>query len=197
LDIVFAKLRKHQLYTKASKCTFGVPETRYLGHVVGSGRRKPDPEKTKALKKWKVPENVHDIRALLGFTGYLRDYIPDFNLTAAPLTELTKKNIKFQWGSSQQQAFDKLRNELTKAPVLRNPDFEQTFIICTDASNKGVGSVLMQGFEDGEHPVASYSKKLTEAEQKYSTYEQELFALSRAILHWEYVPRGKSIHRAN
>jgi len=88
----------------------------------------------------------------LGFTGCFRGYIPNYGLTAAPLTDLTKKNTAFHWSVEQQQAFDTLRKELTSIPVLRNPDFENKFIVCTDASTKGIGAVLMQDFAERRAP---------------------------------------------
>jgi len=190
LTRVFTKLRANKLYTKRSKCVFGVPETKYLGHIVGSGRRKPDPDKTAALVNWRTPTNVKDIRSFLGFTGYMREYVRNFSIVAAPLTQLTKKNVQFTWASEQQQAFDLLRQELSKEPVLRNPDFLKPFIVCADASMKGAGAVLMQHFEDGEHPIAYYSKKFTDTEMKYSTYEQELYALATATVHWKTYLEG-------
>mmetsp|Transcript_19448 Transcript_19448/g.28231 ORF Transcript_19448/g.28231 Transcript_19448/m.28231 type:complete len:149 (-) Transcript_19448:1133-1579(-) len=99
LDTVFTKLQSHKLYFKQSKCAFGV-ETRYLGHLVGSGKRKPDPDRITALITWRTPENIHEVGSFLDFTGYLRSYVPDFSLIAAPLTQLTKKDVPFRGTSS-------------------------------------------------------------------------------------------------
>mmetsp|Transcript_14417 Transcript_14417/g.58400 ORF Transcript_14417/g.58400 Transcript_14417/m.58400 type:complete len:241 (-) Transcript_14417:1278-2000(-) len=71
LNFVFDKLRTHKLYTKASKCKFGVPETKYLGHIVGSGTRRPDPAKVEAIRRWATPQNVKDVRSFMGFANYL------------------------------------------------------------------------------------------------------------------------------
>eukprot|EP00189_Rhodosorus_marinus_P005840 CAMPEP_0113972812 /NCGR_PEP_ID=MMETSP0011_2-20120614/13820_1 /TAXON_ID=101924 /ORGANISM="Rhodosorus marinus" /LENGTH=180 /DNA_ID=CAMNT_0000990101 /DNA_START=221 /DNA_END=763 /DNA_ORIENTATION=- /assembly_acc=CAM_ASM_000156 len=113
-------------------------------------------------------------------------------MVTASLTALTKKGAKFEWGPEQQYAFDELRKLIMQHPVMRTPDFNRMFIVHTDASNKGAGAVLLQKFENGEHPVAYFSKKFSAAETRYSTYEQELHALSIAILHWRTYLEGTS-----
>uniref|UniRef100_A0A7S2ZXC7 Reverse transcriptase RNase H-like domain-containing protein n=1 Tax=Rhodosorus marinus TaxID=101924 RepID=A0A7S2ZXC7_9RHOD len=94
-----------------------------------------------------------------------RPYIPRFSMVTASLTALTKKGAKFEWGPEQQYAFDELRKLIMQH---------------------------LQKFENGEHPVAYFSKKFSAAETRYSTYEQELHALSIAILHWRTYLEGTS-----
>ena len=100
-------------------------------------------------------------------------YIPQYATIAAPLSNLTKKGCpqKVVWRESQEQAFMTLKKYLTSKPVLRLPDMDKSFIIRTDASNSGVGAVLMQEHEGEPHPISYASKKLSERETRYSTIE--------------------------
>lgn len=97
----------------------------------------------------------------------------------APLTELTKKKTKWNWGEKQEKAFHDIKETLVSAPLLTCQDFSKPFILRTDASNSGLGAVLSQEGTDGEKPIAYASRGLTSAEKKYSTTELECLAVSR------------------
>ena len=116
----------------------------------------------------------------------------DFSTIACPLNELTKKNVSFTWGKAQQHAFDELKRRLTQAPLLVLPDFTKTFEIECDASNIGIGGVLMQN----GRPVAYHSEKLDGARLNYPIYDKELFALVRVLQVWQHYlwPREFIIH---
>jgi hypothetical protein len=101
-------------------------------------------------------------------------YVPNFAMIAKPLHDLTKKNITFRWNDDCQNAFDRLRKELATAPVLAHPDFDQEFILDTDASNEAVGGVLSQIQNGVERPVAFASKSLSKSERKYCVTRKEL-----------------------
>ena len=98
-------LRKHQLYAKVSKCTFFQYRVEYLGHIVSAEGLSPDPAKVQAVRDWKVPEPITDIRSFLGLAGHYRKFIPQFVKIAAPLTNLTKKNTPFTWSLREGEAF--------------------------------------------------------------------------------------------
>ena len=100
--------------------------------------------------------------ASLGSTGVLSD----FGSIAAPLNELTKKDVPFVWGDAQQEAFMLLKDKLTHAPLLQLPDFNKTFELECDASGIGLGGVLLQ---DGK-PVAYFSEKLSGPSLNYLLY---------------------------
>jgi hypothetical protein len=93
---------------------------------------------------WRPPTTVRQIRCFLGLAGYYRRFIPDFSRIAKPITELLKKEVKFVWSQKCEDAFHALRQHLTTAPVLAQPDSSKPFDVYCDASSTGLGCVLMQ-----------------------------------------------------
>jgi hypothetical protein len=93
---------------------------------------------------WKPPATVHQIQSFLGLAGYYHRFILDFSKIAKPMTELLKKGVKFAWDQKCDDAFHILRDHLTTAPVLAQPDVSKPFDIYCDASGTGLGCVLMK-----------------------------------------------------
>ena len=177
-------LRESNLTAKPRKCQFGMQECVYLGFVVGNGHVKPDPTKLKAVEEYPVPETKKQVRGFLGLTGYYRRFIEDYAQVAVPLTDLTRKSLpdRVKWTPSCEAAFVSLKKTLCQSPILSNPDFNKTFYLQTDASNRGVGAVLSQLAEDGQdQPIAYFSRKLLPREVKYSTVEKECLAIKLGI----------------
>ena len=119
--------------------------------------------------------------------GFYRKFCKNFAVVAEPLTKLLQKRHKFTWEHNQQQAFERVKMLLTTAPVLTMPDFKKPFIIHVDASDVGVGAVLMQ--EDVhklEHPICYFSKKFNGAQKNYCTSEKEALGLISALQQFEF-----------
>jgi hypothetical protein len=93
---------------------------------------------------WKPPTTVRQIRSFMGLAGYYRRFIPDFSRIAKPMTKLLKKGVKFDWSRKCEDAFHALRQHLTTAPALAQPDNSKSFDVYCDASGTGLGCVLMQ-----------------------------------------------------
>ena len=152
---------------------------------MGSGLVKPLETKIHAVNTFKTPTTKKEVRTFLGMTGYYRKFIPNYStiVPPPPLTDLTKKSqpTKVIWTSEGARAFQELKEILTSPPVLNSPDFQRPFTLQIDASDKGVGAVLSQMSEYGsEHPVAYWSRKLLDREQRYSTVE-ECLAIKLAV----------------
>jgi hypothetical protein len=143
LHIVLQRLRDHRLYAKLSKCDFWLREIKFLGHTISQDGISVDPEKVQEVMDWKPPTTVRQIRSFLGLAGYYRRFIPDFSRIAKPMTELLK-GIKYEWSQKCEDAFHTLRQHLTTAPVLAQPDNTKPFEVYCDASGTGLGCVLMQ-----------------------------------------------------
>lgn len=182
-DLVFQILQSNTLYVRKSKCSFGLTELAYLGHVITTEGIRLDPDKVAAVITWLVPNIVKRVRAFLGITGYYRRFINRYAKVAAPITDLLKKN-NFHWNPEAEVAFNKLKDLLLTAPMLVYPNFQLPFIVETDACDLGVGVVLLQG----EHLVAFYSKKLSPLRQKASTYAKELWAIT--VRKWRHYLLG-------
>ena len=106
---VLQKLRQHDLYLKPEKCQFEQKKVEFLGVILEKETVQMDPAKTKGIADWKTPQNLKDVRAFLGFTGFYRYFVPNYSKTARPLIELTKKAVPFHWGETQVKAFETLK----------------------------------------------------------------------------------------
>ena len=105
----------------------------------------------------------------LGMAGYYRKFCKNFSGIAEPLTNLLKKSTKFKWNDKCQDAFDRLKAILKSAPVLLAPDFDKCFKLAVDASDVGIGAVLLQEDNNGDHPVCYLSKKFNKHQKNYSS----------------------------
>jgi hypothetical protein len=144
LCLVLQCLREHKLYGKLSKCSFYQSKIHYLGHVISGEGIAVDPAKVEAIMEWPTPTNVPEVRSFMGLAGYYRWFIEGFSKIANPITELQKKNKKFVWTEKCVEAFRRLKELLTTTPILKVPDMDMDFLVCTDASKEGLGGVLMQ-----------------------------------------------------
>ncbi|KAJ9528289.1 hypothetical protein QJQ45_014272 [Haematococcus lacustris] len=182
---VLQLMRENKFYAKLAKWEFNKTQLAFLGHIVGSKGIAVDPAKVQVVKEWPTPRNLKDLQAFLGLANYFRRFISNFSSLAAPLTNLTSKQVAaaYDWehfGGAELEAFNALKEALCSAPVLALPDFSKPFVVCTDASLVGTGGVLMQ---DGR-PIAYTSKKMSPAETRYATGEQELLGIIRAVREW-------------
>ena len=142
------------MYAKFSKCEFWLVEVGFLGHVVSASCLSVDPGKVEAVMSWERPKAVFEIRSFLGLARYYRRFIEDFSWLAAPMTILTRKEVKFVWDDSCERAFQELKRILSSAPILIVPERGQRYTVYCDASKDGLGCVLMQSGK-----VVAYSSR--------------------------------------
>ena len=178
-------LRERQLYAK-SKCQFWLDRVAFLGHVISVERVSVDPQKIEVVVNWKPPKNVSKVRSFLDLAGYYRKFVEGFSKIAAPLTKLTRKDVKYDWVDACQKSFDELKGRLTSAPVLALPNGRDGFVVYSDASRKGLGCVLMQN----DRVIAYASRQLKKHEENYPTHDLELAAVVFALKIWRHYLYG-------
>ncbi|GJX68237.1 putative reverse transcriptase domain-containing protein [Tanacetum coccineum] len=161
LRLILELLKKEELYAKFSKCDFWLSKVQFLGHVIDSEGIHVDPAKIESIKDWESPKTPTEIRQFLGLAGYYRRFIEGFSKIAKPMTKLTQKSIKFNWGS-------------------------ENFVVYCDASHKGLGTVLMQK----EKVIAYASRQLKIHEKNYTTHDLELGAVVFALKMWRHYLYG-------
>ena len=186
LEQVLQKLHEHGLYLKLAKCHFFQEEIKYLGHVISREGVRADPDKISALQQWEYPKSALGMQQFLGLANYFRRFVPNFSRIAAPLYRLTKKQVPYSYDQACLTAFTMLKEALMHPPVLAHPDPDLPYTLITDASMMGCGAVLTQ---EGR-PVAYFSSKFSSAERNYTTYEQELLAVVKALKEWRCYLEG-------
>jgi len=181
LESVLQRIERAGLKLKLSKCSFLEHSLKVLGFIVGSEGLSPDPAKISAVRDFPIPRNVKEVQSFLGLCSYYRRFVPKFAILARPLSSLTKKDQRFSWGDDQQRSFEALKTTLTTPPILSHPRYDLPMEIHCDASNYGVGAVLVQKYGEKEHVVAYASRLLSNPEINYSVSEKECLALVWSI----------------
>ena len=179
LKELLKRLRSANLTAKPSKCVVGMEKVEFLGHIVGKGQLAPQEEKITKIKSAPLPKTKKQMRSFLGLAGYYRKFISNYAVKAAPLTDKTKNAEPNQivWTDIAQKAFETLKTSLITAPILHLPDCDQPFVLRTDASDVGIGAVLLQERDCHLFPIAYASRKLLNREKAYCTMEKECLAV--------------------
>ena len=179
LRMVLDKLAQTNIKLNKEKCSFGQTQLDFLGHLISGSGSLPDPSKVKAITELPVP-TAENLRSVIGMLNYLGRYVPNFQTVMKPIYALLKNDVEFAWGPAQQAAFDRVKELITKAPVLSffNPKLP-TLLSC-DASSYGIGCVLMQDHNGTLRPIAFASRMLNSAEQNYAQIEKECLSCTWA-----------------
>jgi len=183
IQMFLRRLKEANLAAKPSKCFIGYRKVEFLGHMVGNGIMQPTDDKVTKIKSAEQPKTKTEVRSFIGLASYYRRYMPNFAAIALPLTDLTKKKQPTQvvWTPECEEAFRTLKDRLSSFPVVRLVDLDKEFVLRTDASNHGLGAVLLQETDTQLHPVCYISRKLNQAERNYATVEKECLAIVWAV----------------
>ncbi|CAG8646030.1 3855_t:CDS:1, partial [Ambispora leptoticha] len=164
----------------AKKCHLLYKELNMYGFIVGKEGIKPDPTRIKKINEWKAPENVRDVRVFLGTMNYYRRFVKNFSAIAKPLTELTKKDVKFKWTGEEVEAFQLLKHKMIHDVMLKGPNWQDAkngskpYQMSTDACDTALGVVLEQVDDQNKlRPVTFESRKLNSHEVNYTVTERE------------------------
>ena len=157
---LFERLLAANLTVNLAKCEFAKATVVYLGKMVGQGVVRPVRAKVLAVDRFPPPATKKELMRFLGMAGYYRNFCSNFSTVVAPLTNLLKNTVKYEWSSECQTAFDNAKLLLTSAPVLAAPRLEQPFLLQVDASQVGAGAVLLQKDDTGvDRPVCFFEKE--------------------------------------
>lgn len=179
---IFRLFVANKLELRIDKCAFLQTEIEFVGYLISGAGISPTKEGIKSVQRIPVPRNVKEVHSFVALCSYFRKFIPSFSLIAKPLYELLRKNVTFAFGERELQAFEELKRKLIQPPVLAiyNPNSE-TELHC-DASTAGFGAVLAQrGIDKQFHPIFFFSKRTTETESRYHSFELEMLAIIYAL----------------
>ncbi|CAF1302602.1 unnamed protein product [Didymodactylos carnosus] len=193
VELVCMALARANFRLNTQKCEVFKTRIDFLGHTIANSGVSPLSDKVRAILEIPEPKSADDVMKFVNTAGYYRNYIQNFSTIAAPLYKFSKKTKnKFSWGPEEKHAFEIIKNRLTEAPVLHHPEHKLPFIIATDASQVGIGAVLMQikDKSKGPHPIAFMSRKLNAQQQNWSTIERECYAVLEAVRLWDSYVSG-------
>ena len=189
LEKLIKRCETHGVRLNKEKCQFRAKSLNFLGHVVTNDGLKPDPEKVRAITEMPKPEDVAGIHRLSGTVNYLARFMPKLSEIMAPIRQLTHKDSEFIWSDECDRAFAEIKRIASKAPVLAYYDHSKPLDIQCDASNKAVGSVLLQ--ED--HPIAYMSRAFSDTETRYAPIEKEMLAVVLSLEHFHQYTFGRPV----
>lgn len=182
LKRIFELFVENKMELRLDKCEFLATEVEFLGYVVSEKGIRPSEKGISAIKNFPVPLNVKGVQSFLGVAQYFRKHVEGFSTIAGPLYELTKKGKDFVFGETQMTAFEMLKNKLIQAPILALYDPRRETELHCDASSLGFGAVLLQKQKDLKfHPVFFFSKRTSEVEGRYHSFELEMLAIIYAL----------------
>ena len=203
LRIVFKTLHDAGLTVNLKKCQIGQSEVDFLGYLVSQHGYRPPPRKVDAIDKIPRPTNYQELRSFLGMIDYYRRCTPKAAHIQAPLNDLLRgapkrKKAKLpSWTTEHENAFNGCKEALRKATTnsFLAPDSE--LILYTDASDTAIGAALEQTIDGQQHPVGFFSRKLTDTERRYSTYDRELLAAYAAAKFFLRYLEGRTFEQRN
>lgn len=193
LTEVFHVIRNHGLKLRLTKCKFFQETVDYLGYHVDSQGIKPNVENLEAVRGFPVPTNTRDVHSFLGLCSYFRKFIKNFAIIAKPLYDLLRKDAVFKFEQQETETFEFLKKCLIASPVLAiySPK-DETELHC-DASSLGYGAILLQRKADQRfHPIFYFSKRTTDAESRYHSFELETLAIVNALKRFRVYLEGIS-----
>ncbi|GBG77752.1 hypothetical protein CBR_g24199 [Chara braunii] len=159
-NTVLSLLRQHQIKINGEKCEFGRTRILYLGHEIFAEGLKPDDAKVASIRDWPRPQSMTEMRSFLGMTDYYHNFVKNYSIVAAPLTDLTRLDTPWEWTGGCEAAFRHLKHALMHHEVLKLPDPDKPFIVTTDASQYGIGAVPAQQEGPKLRRVEYMSKKM-------------------------------------
>lgn len=195
---VLKRLEENGITINPAKCVLGQPQVKFLGYTVSKNGIIPPAEKVIAITNYSKPRTIEELRRFLGMINFYRDHIPDAAKIQAPLNaylHCVKKRDKteIQWTDEAILAFEACKNAIKNAALLAHPSHSAPIAIFTDASDKSAGAVLQQYVDEKWQPLGYFSKKFSDAQKLYSTFDRELLSIYMAIKHFRKMFEGRNL----
>lgn len=194
--VVLERFQKHGIAINPAKCVFAANTMPFLGHVIDKDSCRPNAERVATIHEWTLPNTKKELQRFLGTLNFYHRFIPKAAELQAPLhdlaAEIKKRDGPLQWSDVTRACFDACRRALAATTQLAHLRPDSALRLSTDASNIAVGAVLEQRVDNQWQPLGFFSKKLSPAEQKYSTYDRELLAAFLGTRHFVHMIEGRN-----
>ena len=200
-ELILDRCIERNVFLKFSKTWMGFPEANFFGYVCNKHGYRLSDDRKNALNEVPFPKSIKQMQSFLGSALFFKAFIPHFSTLTAPLHDMTHKNFNWDpeaWTVNYRQSFDDLKLALINATMLHFPDYNLVWILRTDASTYGIGAVLLQVCPSADdstepiyQPIAYVSKKFSPQATKWSTIEQEAYAIYFSVNHFDYYLRCK------
>lgn len=189
------RCKQINLTLNSDKCEFCVQQVSYVGHILTPEGVKPDGDKIRAIAEMPPPTDKKGVERLLGTVNYLAKFVPNMSTITQPIRNLLQKDVVFEWSAEQEKAFTDIKEILTAepGPVLTYYDVTKPVTVSCDASQSGLGAVLMQ---EGK-PIAYASRSMTSVETRYAQIEKELLSVLFSLERFHQYTYGKEVHVEN
>lgn len=192
LHKVLERIEKSGMTLRKEKCEFGCHEVKFLGHLVSGTGIKPDPNKVEAIVKMLPPTCKKEGRRFTGLVNYLMKFSNKLSSLCKPIYEICGSKSEWYWGPDQQQAFEAVKKEISKSPILCIFDMKAKHRVSADASKDALGAVLLQNNSKSQwQPVEYASRKMTDTETRYAMVEKEALATTWACEKFDYYLVGR------
>uniref|UniRef100_A0A8R1DHX7 RNA-directed DNA polymerase n=1 Tax=Caenorhabditis japonica TaxID=281687 RepID=A0A8R1DHX7_CAEJA len=192
---LFKRIEEYGFRVSPDKCTFARSEISFLGFIVDTKGRRPDPKKTSAIRTMKAPNDQKQLSSFLGAICFYSRFVSNICTLRGPLDRLMKKDVTWKWTNVEQEAFEKLKTAVADNTMLSHFRDDWPIIVAADASAYGIGGVLLHTNPDGiEVPVAHVARSLTDTEQRYSQIEKEALALVYTVKKCHKFIFGRRFH---
>lgn len=192
LRAVFERFRQRGIKLGLHKCVFGSTSVKYLGHVIDATGLHASDDKIQAVMEARVPNNVRELQSFIGLVNYYSKFINNMSTLCNPLYRLLHKDTPWQWGREESNAFQELKRRLSEPPVLCHYDRNLKVGLAVDASEYGVGAVLIHLFDDGtEKPIAYASQTLSASQRNYAQIEKEAYSMIFGVLKFKQYLYGR------
>lgn len=197
LEQVFKILDSYNLKISLSKCQFMLPQIDFLGYSISKDGIKPTSSKLTNLNSYPYPNSSQSLRRFLGMINFYHDLIPHYSSKVLPLTEYIRLNPNskhFELSKTERDAFDSIIETFNNLTPLAHPHLDAArYQLVTDSSQYAIGAALHQMIDGESIPIAFFSKKLSQTEQRYSTFDRELLAAYLSVLRFKHLIEGKDV----